>query len=111
MLSRIGPWLCRHTEDMDLYSVNYVHFGAPKQWYVIPPEHSKRFEYVIKSQLPEAFKVCAEFLRHKVSSSFLRRIIRCLALRSTLQTGYPRPSFHTAAPHLCPLLLECLRNA
>ena len=61
-----NPACCRHTEDKDLHSVNYLHYGAPKSWYCIPPAHRARFELLLKGFLPDMFRACPEFLRHKV---------------------------------------------
>eukprot|EP00898_Chlorokybus_atmophyticus_P004585 jgi/Chlat1/5127/Chrsp33S05029 len=54
-----------HTEDMDLYSVNYLHYGEPKSWYCIAPAHRARFELLLKGLLPDVHKACPEFMRHK----------------------------------------------
>ena len=54
-----------HVEDMDLYSINYIHFGAPKQWYAIRQADHKRFESVMASTFPAEARKCAHFLRHK----------------------------------------------
>ncbi len=51
---------------MDLASVNYLHCGAPKSWYCIPPAHRERFERFLQGLLPDMFRACPEFLRHKV---------------------------------------------
>ncbi|KAI0819764.1 hypothetical protein BC628DRAFT_1400914 [Trametes gibbosa] len=54
-----------HVEDMDLFSINYIHFGAPKFWYAIPQGRANALEQTMRSLFPGAGKNCSQFLRHK----------------------------------------------
>lgn len=54
-----------HLEDQDLYLINYLHFGAPKQWYSIPQSESGKFYKLMREVFVEDYKNCSEFLRHK----------------------------------------------
>jgi len=59
-----SPWIyfgmlfasfCWHVEDLYMYSINYMHQGAPKTWYCIPPDHKEDFDVVIREKYPDLF--------------------------------------------------------
>jgi hypothetical protein len=35
---------------MELYSINYLHFGRPKTWYCVRPQDKERFERVAQAR-------------------------------------------------------------
>jgi len=64
----IGMWRATfswHTEDMDLYGVNYLHFGAPKTWYCVPPRYGYKLEQLAHKLFPDMAEGCFNLLRHK----------------------------------------------
>lgn len=56
-----------HKEDMDLYSINYLHYGQPKFWYTVDMEDNAKFEEFAKAKFPEYFKECSDYIRHKTT--------------------------------------------
>ena len=65
------PWLyvgsclsafCWHIEDHALYSVNYLHMGSPKVWYVVPASATESLEMVMKDALPHLFEDSPDLL-------------------------------------------------
>lgn len=56
-----------HTEDMDLYSINYLHFGEPKTWYAVPPAHGYKLEKLANENFSSSYNTCPAYLRHKMT--------------------------------------------
>lgn len=56
-----------HKEDLDLYSINYLHYGKPKFWYGVDLRDSEKFEEFMAGVFPENHNKCGEFIRHKNS--------------------------------------------
>ena len=70
-----GTTFAFHTEDYDTYSINYLHYGHEKIWYVVPPGYGKKFEKVAGRFYPDERNQCPAFLRHKkilISPSVLK---------------------------------------
>ncbi|KAH0835679.1 JmjC domain, hydroxylase-domain-containing protein [Lanmaoa asiatica] len=78
-----------HVEDMDLFSINYIHFGAPKFWYAVPQGRATALESTMKSYFPKDTSQCPQFLRHK---SFL-------ASPTLLAQSSCRPNFLVQREH------------
>ncbi|KAJ7873239.1 JmjC domain-containing protein, partial [Mycena olivaceomarginata] len=68
-----------HVEDMDLFSINYIQFGAPKFWYTVPQGRAGALEdtmpgasvslpvvlYFHNGYFPTDTSKCPQFLQHK----------------------------------------------
>ena len=46
-------------------SINILHTGKPKFWYVIGRRDYKRVENWVRARFPEPFLRCSQFMRHK----------------------------------------------
>ncbi|KAK1754739.1 DNA damage-responsive transcriptional repressor RPH1 [Echria macrotheca] len=96
----LGMWKATfawHLEDVDLYSINYLHFGAPKQWYSISQADARRFEAAMKNIFPTDAKACDQFLRHKsflISPAHLKQqynitVNKCVSYPGEFVVTYP----------------------
>ncbi|PQP94723.1 putative lysine-specific demethylase JMJ16 [Prunus yedoensis var. nudiflora] len=78
------PWLyvgmcfssfCWHVEDHHLYSLNYMHWGAPKLWYGIPGSDAIKFEEAMRKHLPGLFEEQPDLL-HKLVTQLSPSILK-----------------------------------
>lgn len=80
------PWMyhgslfttfCWHNEDNHLYSMNYHHKGAPKQWYGVPgaKETAEGLEKVFKSYLSMKMRDVPDLLHH-ITTMFSPRLLQ-----------------------------------
>lgn len=88
----LGMWKATfawHLEDVDLYSINYLHFGAPKQWYSISQGDARRFEAAMKSIWPTEAKACDQFLRHKAFLISPNHLLQYFNIKVNKCISYP----------------------
>ncbi|VFQ62883.1 unnamed protein product [Cuscuta campestris] len=100
------PWLyigmcfssfCWHVEDHHLYSLNYMHWGAPKLWYGIPGADAIKLEAAMRKHLPDLFDEQPDLLHKLVtqlSPSILKSegvpVYRCVQKKGEFVLTFPR---------------------
>ncbi|XP_044477910.1 putative lysine-specific demethylase JMJ16 isoform X2 [Mangifera indica] len=86
------PWLyigmcfssfCWHVEDHHLYSLNYMHWGAPKMWYGVPGNSAVKLEETMKKHLPDLFEEQPDLL-HKLTRVEMEHVGREYFCNSSL---------------------------
>lgn len=88
----LGMWKATfawHLEDVDLYSINYLHFGAPKQWYSISQKDARKFEGAMANIWPQDAKACDQFLRHKTFIISPTTLLNKYGVKVNRTTHYP----------------------
>ncbi|XP_061342610.1 putative lysine-specific demethylase JMJ16 [Gastrolobium bilobum] len=104
------PWLyvgmcfssfCWHVEDHHLYSLNYMHWGAPKMWYGVPGKDACKLEEAMRKHLPELFEEQPDLLHKLVtqlSPSILKSkgvpVYRCVQNAGEFVLTFPR-AYHS----------------
>ncbi|KAK9740017.1 hypothetical protein RND81_03G004800 [Saponaria officinalis] len=104
------PWLyvgmcfssfCWHVEDHHLYSLNYMHFGAPKMWYGVPGSDATKLEDAMRKHLPDLFDEQPDLLHKLVtqlSPSILKLagvpVYRCVQNAGDFVLTFPR-AYHS----------------
>ncbi|KAK8940673.1 putative lysine-specific demethylase JMJ14 [Platanthera zijinensis] len=104
------PWLyagmcfssfCWHVEDHHLYSVNYLHWGAPKIWYGVPGREALNLEAAMKKHLADLFEEQPNLLHNLVtqfSPSILKSesvpVYRCIQQPGEFVLTFPR-AYHS----------------
>ncbi|KAK8545478.1 hypothetical protein V6N13_066759 [Hibiscus sabdariffa] len=100
------PWLyvgmcfssfCWHVEDHHLYSLNYMHLGAPKIWYGVPGKDASKLEDAMRKHLPDLFDEQPDLLHKLVtqlSPSILKSegvpVYRCVQNAGEFVLTFPR---------------------
>lgn len=74
-----GSTFAMHCEDMDLYSVSYLHWGEDKTWVAVPTAWSREVWNVSKQLFKRDFNKCSGAMRHKFA------LINPRILRDTYQ--------------------------